>query len=154
MVFWMLGLTQIYHNPVNTGRWHAPDGQQITDQLGRHVMNTFNVPACLRAFSQTSHQPVKERRSRPRPRLSRFHSRWCSPLLSFYWRRSWLLCLWTGNLSRRWTPICKRYREHPIMPCQHLMALLMQQTPQARACIMAMMEFYTTACQHCPSKGM
>lgn len=29
----MLGLTQIYHNPVNTGRWHAPDGKQITDQL-------------------------------------------------------------------------------------------------------------------------
>lgn len=70
----------------------------------------------LESLQLTSHQPVKGRRSQPHPRLSQFHSHWYSPLLSFCWRLSSLLCLWTGILSHRWTPTCKRNRKHPVRP--------------------------------------
>lgn len=44
------------------------------------------------------------RRSRPHPRPSRCRWRWCSPPLSFCWRRSSPPCLRTGSPSHRWTP--------------------------------------------------
>lgn len=77
----------------------------------------MSTSSCMRGRLQpTNHRPAKGRRSRPRPRLARFRSRWCSPLPSFYWRRSSLLCPWTGSPSRRWTPTCKRHGEHPVRP--------------------------------------
>lgn len=59
---------------------------------------------CLKVVGQVSHQPAMERHNPPHPRPSQFHSRWCSLPLSFCWRLSSPPCLWTGILSRRWTP--------------------------------------------------
>lgn len=92
-----------------------------------HRTGTFKVPAW--------HQPAKGRRSQPHPRPSQFRWNWYSPLPSFWWRLSSLLCLWTGILSHRWTPTCKRIRmrlsglsaSYHATP-QHSL----QQTPQER----------------------
>lgn len=94
-----------YYNP-NNSQGLVPGAKQILHQFGVHA------PACGR--KGFSHQPVKGRRSQPHPRLSHFHLHWCSPRPSFWWRRSSLLCLWTGSLSRKWTPTCKRHRQHHV----------------------------------------
>lgn len=65
-------------------------------------------------ITATWHQPEEGRRSLTRPTLSQLHSRWCSPLPSFWWRRSWRRCQWTGSLSRRWKPTYGRHRQHPV----------------------------------------
>lgn len=99
------------YSDLNDGHWLVPGAEQ-TRQIHSYVPVTCSH--IHEKLQPTSHWPEEGRHSRPHPRLSRSHSRWCSPRLSFWWRRSWLPCLWTGTLSHRWKPTCARNRENPL----------------------------------------
>lgn len=103
----MLNRTQIYYSSV------SDLGRKSLNNLESSHKHTY-CSSMTERLQLTSHQPVKGTRSRPHPRQSHFHSHWCSPLLSFCWTQSSLLCLRTGILSHRWTPTCKRHRMHRV----------------------------------------
>lgn len=121
-----------------TVAWDLNRGATYLGPCDEHMLN---VAACM-----SGRQPARGRRSPPHPTLSLPQTRWCSPRLSFCWRRSSLLCPWTGSLSRRWTPTCRRdTHTHTITPvCSPrpppttAPQPTIRPAPKARACLAGM----------------